>query len=354
MKHFIKLISSLAFCFSFYLNAAHFSIQDLGTLVTEQSFVSGINENDLIAGKLIDQGINTDFIWTEKDGLTRLDHQSTYQAPLLNNRGVIAGVFWYKTEFWFEANTTSKNLYLRYLDGTFKNIGFPSKWKNKSLKDWQTPYAWDEKEIGIIGFNDKDQLLLMNASTKSKANEFAIWEKGMFDYIDRETLDKAYAINNSGIILGRKWIKENGISIPMLVLYDREKNSYIEIMKDINLFSVALNNLGEVAIVQGSKEENWKGFYWTIEKGLNPLDFLPFCMNNQNQIVGIKIFENTFFPVLCDNGKLVNIAEDLKIGEPETLWTCIKSFVGINDSGRIVGIGEFEGMMHGFMLTPQQ
>jgi hypothetical protein len=346
----------MPFCFALNLSAAHFTIQDLGTLSTEQSLVSGINESNLIAGKVTNQGqgADTDFIWDVEHGLTCLAHQTTsYQLPLINNQGTIAGLFWYKTEFWFEKNTTSKHIYLRNADGSFKDIGFPSKWKNDLIEDWQTLSVWDNKQISLIGFNDKEQLLISNSFNKAKANEYAVWEKGNFYYIEKETLDKAYAINNHGIILGRRWIKENGIAIPMLVLFDRENNSYVEIMKDINLVSVKLNDLGEVIIVQGLKAENLKGFLWSSDKGLVPLNFLPFCMNNQNQIVGIINFENRSVPVLCDQGALIDLAEDLKIGQPESLWTDIKFFNGINDSGRVVGIGVFEGTTHGFMLVPK-
>lgn len=352
MKILPKFICSMTFCFSLNLSAAHFTIQDLGTLSTEQSLASGINENNCIAGKVTNEGVHSDFIWDEANGLTLLDHKTTFHVPLINNQGVLAGIFYYKTEFWFSGNKTSKHIYLRYPDGSFKDIDFPSNWKNTLfIYDWQT-FSLYEKEIGIIGFNDKEQLLLCNSSDRAKATEYAIWEKGKFNYFDKETLDKAYAINNQGIILGRKWINENGKAIPMLVLFDRDNNSYIEIMRDVNIGSQLLNDLSEVAVIQGVKVDNFKGYYWSAEKGLMALDFLPLAINNRNQMTGLKLFENEAVPVFWEQGNFINLCEDLKIGESETLWTNIKQISGINDKGRIVGRGEFEGNTHSFMLIP--
>lgn len=354
MKILCNLIG-LILCFSpVCLQGSNFTIQDLGTLANDQSIPSSINNNNMVAGMVVDKGLNIDFIWDKYNGLTCLTHQSSFQPPLINNNNTIAGIFWKKTNNWFTKNTRSKHFYFRFPDGSFQDIGVPQKWNNNSIEDWQTHFLWDDKEFGIVGFNDKKQVLISNSLNPTKATAFAVWQNGDFKFIDADSLSLAYDMNNDGLILGRKWIKEDGRDVPMLVLYDFEQNRTVEIMRDVNLFNKKLNNQGQVVIIQGAKEKNFVGFLWDQHNGLIPLkDFLPLRANGKNQMVGLKAIEDKLLYFLWDQGELLNLNEVLKIGDSDSIWNEISGITGINDNCYIIGQGIFDGKKHAFIISPK-
>lgn len=350
MKIVTTLTGILLCFFHLCLLGTNFVIQDLGTLANNESIANSINNHDMVAGRIVEQGRDIDFIWEKEKGLSCLPHQSSYQLPFINNNNTAAGIFWEKTNYWFSKNTRSKHIYLRYSDGTFRDIGVPKKWKAQNLEEWQTPSLWDDKGLGIVGFNDSEQILLANSVNINKATEFAIWHNGDFQYIDPNELSLAYDINKDGLILGRKWIKKEGLDVPLLVLYDIRQQTSIEIMNDVNLANKKFDRQGQVMITQGIK--NLTGFLWNTKDGLIPLnDFLPIDANCRNQIVGLKILHNKPVFFLLANGKMFNLNKELEIGAADSIWTEIKTISSINDNCYILGQGVFDGKKHAFVIS---
>lgn len=104
----------------------------------------------------------------------------------------------------------SKHLYLSQPEGCIRDIGASTQWQIQELSDWQAPSLWDNKELGIVAFNDLQQILVANHVEVHKATQFALWQNGSFKAIDSEVLAIPYAMNNQGVILGRKWMVEKG------------------------------------------------------------------------------------------------------------------------------------------------
>lgn len=354
----IKLLA-LLFCVTTSLQASRFVIQDLGPLPDELFYANAFNNRDVVAGNhVLEDGtsMTTDFILDKKTGLTRLPHVATYQSPLINNQNTVVGLYWHKTNHWFE-NTQSKHIYFRYSDGFFRDIGAPDKWIIQSLSTISRPnFLHDNRELGLVSFNDRGQILVSNASNsfiRKAATRFAVWQDGQFIYLDENALSFAFGMNNEGLILGTKNIGVDQRKVSMLVLYDFERDTTIEIMEDINLWNTKLNDRGEVLFIQATKNE-LKGYLWNQENGLVPLNgFLPIAMNNHHQMIGVKNFlERKSVSYLWDQGEMINLQDDLKSDANNQLWSDI-IFHNINDRGHILGEGTYDGKKHLLILIPK-
>lgn len=347
----VKLVALMVCLSSWTAQAAtDYAIHDLGTLMREGSLPTEINNSNIILGITLEKGKDVKFIWEAGKDLLYIDDKLAKYLPKINNTNTIAGIFWIKSFAWFSSEVVNKHIVLFTIDGSKReDIGVPSDWEIKGLQDWQTPYAWDGKDLGLIDYNDKGQLLVSNASELSKATKFVLWNNGKFTSIDSRDLSMAYQINNHGLILGRKWVKENGNDVPMLVVYNFENGETFEIMRDINLIEKRLNDRGEVVITKKVQENHMEGFIWDVEQGLHSLDnFCPVARNNKNQMVGS--YNGAMY--LWDNGELHNLNEELDVGRVDSLWNQIVLITGINDNGWIIGQGVFDEKKHAFVLVP--
>lgn len=350
---FIVKLVGLMFCLSSWTvqAATDYAIHDLGTLARESSFPTAINNNNLILGVVTEQKKEVKFIWEAGKELLYIDDSLINYRPKINNNNVIAGIFLRQSKFWLFNDNFFKHITLFNIDGSEpEDIGVPSEWEIKSFASWQTPSIWDEKDLGLIDYNDRGQLLVANAVDLSKASQFVLWNNGAYVAIDSGALSMAYGINNNGLILGRKWIKDEGHDVPMLVLYNWEKGETFEIMKDINLIRKQLNDAGEVIMTKKIQEDACQGFIWDLQQGLQSLnDFCPIARNNNHQMVGID--HDTFY--FWDNGELIELNEALNIGRADALWSQIVSISGLNDNGWMIGQGVFDEKKHAFALVPQ-
>ena len=349
------MLGSLLGILPLNLQALNYIIQDLGTLSTDESCATRINNQNWIVGFTKQAGKVTDFIWKPDQELVSLPHP-TSQVPLINNHNQMTGIFWHETNYWFANNFRSKHLYIYHNDGLIQDLGAPKHWKIQELSLWQTPSTWDDKELGLLAFNDHQQILLSNASDPKKATQYAIWENGTFKDIDSQAISSAYGMNHQGVILGRKWVQQEGVNVPMLVLYHSTEGTIVEIMKDVNIIHRQLNDLGQVIAFQ-VKESVAKGFLWDPKKGLIDLeDFAPLVFNNCDQIIGLQIseFQNQkTVPLIWTPDGVVSLAQLIGLNNPESLWGKIVSIDGINDNGYIIGQGLFDGKNHAFVLIPQ-
>jgi len=337
------------------LQGIDYVIQDLGTLATDESHVTGINNQNAIVGYTKQAGQVNDFIWQPNNGLVFLPYPS-YQSPFINNLNQVASIFWHTTNYWFANNTHSKRICI-YDNGLLRDLGSPEQWEIKKLEAWQTPHCWDPKELGILAFNDDQQILIANAKQSDQATRFAIWQNGVFREIDSNIISNAYGMNNQGLILSRKWVQKENMNIPMLVLYNPMEGTIVEITKDINIISRKLNNQGQVIVWLGLKNPtDGKGFLWDPEKGLIELkDFAPVAFNNCDQIVGVQISEfynKKIVPLMWTPSGIISLTQFIE-SSSQSIWSEVTSLDGINDNGYIIGQGIFDGKKHAFVLTPQ-
>lgn len=358
MKVFQWLVGIFLGVLPLNLQGLDYVIQDLGTLMADESHAVGINNKNTIVGYSKQKDDVRSFIWKQNDGLSFLLHPN-YQLPIINNLNQVTDLFWHSTDYWFADNTRSKHIYI-YDNGLSQDLGAPEQWEIQKLERWQDKSSfWDNKELGILSFNDNQQILIANSKDINKATRFAIWQKGVFKEVDPNIISKAYAMNNQGLILARKWIQKDNLNLPMLVLYNPIDGATVEITKDVNIINRKLNDLGQVIVLQGLKySAKLKGFLWDSEKGLIELeDFAPSAFNNCNQIIGFQISEtynrNFTQPLLWTPSEVISLTPFIQSNNFESLWSEITSLDGINDNGYIIGQGLFDGKKHAFVLIPQ-
>ncbi|WP_068469825.1 hypothetical protein [Candidatus Protochlamydia phocaeensis] len=344
-------------CLPWHLQGLNFIIQDLGTLTADESYATAINNQNAVVGYAKTGDQVSDFIWQLDSGLTLLPFSSSYQLPLINNHNQVACLFWHRTNYWFFTNKRTKHVYIFNPDGSYQDIGAPKQWKMQELEDWQQSSGWDNKELKILTINDKQQILLANSHDLNKATQFAIWQNGVFQDVDPNFISTAYSMNNQGLILGRRWIKDDNSNIPMLVLYDPAQGTVTDIMKDVNIARRELNDQGQVIIFQSIKNQSiYKGFLWDPQQGLIALeDFAPLAINNCNQIIGFQISElqsQKIVSLLWNQGEIIPLNLLIGLDQAESLWSEIEFLTGINDNGYIIGQGQFDGKRHAFVLIP--
>ncbi len=263
-------------------------LKDLGTLHTEKSTVGVINNQGHVTGKFKTQEKTTHFIWQQEKGLTPLDITApSCRPPLINNLNQIVGTCWVFTDFWFFSNYGMKHLYTMGTDFILTDLKYPPHWKIQQLDILQWKMAdidkWNEHEFAAIGYNDLNQILVANACQgqeklcqDKKGTQFAILENGVFQSLD-SIVEKAYAINNKGIILGRKWLLHEGHNVPLLVLFDTTRGSLQQIIKDVELVVHDLNDLNQVIGVRKftATQSKTEGFYWDDKLGFDDGIFYP-------------------------------------------------------------------------------
>jgi hypothetical protein len=335
-----------------------YTIHDTGTLETEYSFPSCINNLNTIVGCVKTDGNWNDFVYDQHTGFQVLPYENSLkQNPLINNLGQIVGVHWKLQKHWFSTDTRSKHIYLREADGSSKDISLPSNWNIQTLESWKTPLVWDNHEVQVISLNDQGKILVANTKKDGVVIELALWENGKFEQIDSEALTYAYKMNNQGAILGRQLVKKAGAdtAIPMLVLYDPIHQTTEQIIQDVNILHVDLNDQGQAVLVRSSPNII-EGYLWDRENGLVSLDeFCPMYINNQGQIVGGRLTVNEFTLNFWNHGEETNLNEAVAVGKIDSPWHTIQGVTGLNDYGCICGVGKISGeKKHAFLLIPAE
>ncbi len=346
--------------FTLCLPLAHahtFTIQDLGDLRGAETRPSGFS-GEFVVGKVAD---SYDFIWTAQDGLQELSHRNSNQMPFINKSGDMVGIFWKKSNHWFWENSWSKSLYLRKADGSFADLKMPSIWDIRSVEEWKIGYAsekeelfkelsfWDKKDVSILAFNNKGEILLGNSTKIPEVNRFSLWNGELFIELNLP-LDRVYKMDDRGVLLGRKWVKTDQGMAPFLVLYDwRRQETLEELIPDLHFISRELTQQGQVLLAQEIKgEERLVGLFWDpLEGWVDVGSFVPFKANRNGQMIG---FVNGLGMALWDRGEVIDLEGALGVGGPQCVWSKITHLLDINDQGDVLGEGIFEGKRHGFLL----
>ncbi len=357
MKKLYLAFTQLALCaYTLSLSALHYTLQDLGTLESQQSLVNKINNNNTVIGIQEDSKDLSYFSWHPLNGLVSFPERCVRSIPFINNQDQIAGLFWHQTDYWFAENFTSKNLFIREPNQSFTSIGYPEKWKDEQQKieKWQTPNVWDNNKLSIVSFNDSGQLFLTDSTTMHKSTKIAVWQNATFHYLDSSKLSHLYAANNSGLMLGRRWIENEQGKCPMLGIYDFNQDTFYPIMKDVNIISYAMNDRGQVILVKEHLKA-LEGLLWDIESGFTTLtNFYPVALNNKDQMIGLHLQDETPLFALWNKGEIIDLGKMLDLEQSHTAWVRIKTLKGINDNGYIIGEGQYDGKTHAFVLIPSK
>lgn len=368
-----KNLSLFALFLIFVMNAVHvegisYILKDLGTLQTEKSTVGMLNDEGYVTGQILmknpENGSNptkvqdkyVHFVWHQDKGLTQFDFTPpSCRPPLINNHNQIVGTFWYFTNYWIFPNFAAKHLYV--MDNTYamQDLQSPPNWDIDKLETWKIPHQWDKHELAVIGYNDLNQMLIANSCHEKKRTQFAIWNDGVYRPIESTELEKAYAINNQGTVLGRQWIITEGKHIPMLVLFDPASGAVAVISKDLEMTIQDFNDSNQVIGLRKFASTNkTDGFFWDINSGITLMEsFLPSAMNNKGQIVGYKVLgDDTQVPAILNNGEVIDLNKLLDLENSESAWVKITTVKDINDAGCIIGEGIYDDKTHGFILIP--
>jgi probable HAF family extracellular repeat protein len=156
-----------------------------------------------------------------------------------------------------------------------------------------------------------------------------------------DTTDSAMVINDSGIIAGVGWIRENGVMKPL-----RFSNG-------ISATPEAINNRGQVV----GMADTWLGetlpFLYEdgVMKNLATIIgqlVVPYGINDHGDIIGHYFPGGVAQPFIFKNGQLTNLTTPIA---PNSGWT-LSRVVDINNRGQIAGNGIFNGEFRAFRLDP--
>lgn len=288
---------------------------------------AAISNSGLVTGEWCIGGTSRSYIW-ENGVSTDLGTlaEGAFFAKAVNSKGQVTGS---------SMNESRASRAVLWEEGVIINLGTLNGYSSKGLSinedgiivgcsynqnDDIRPFIWKNgnmQDIGTLGgksgiargINDLNQVV-GNADTVSGQSHAFLWENGvMYDLgTFGGTSSKALGINNQTRIIGglvdntglwRSWIWENG-SIQYIPTLGGDWGT----PKDIN-------NLGQVVGGSITSEGDWHAF-------------------------------------LYENG----ISYDLNNLIPSNFGWVLDTATGINDSGWIVGYGNFKGMTKAFLLKP--
>ena len=159
----------------------------------------------------------------------------------------------------------------------------------------------------------------------------------------------ATAINNSGQVAGYVTYPPNGTNNDHAALYSNGVLSDIGTLGGNTSFAYGINNYGHVVgeATQTSSLSSVSAFIYSngVMTAVSPLAWAN-DINDADAIVGRGPGGHAW---LVSN----NVATDLNsLIDPSSGWTLLDA-TGINNSGAIVGYGQFNGEIHAFLLVPE-
>lgn len=362
------------------LQAAPYTITDLGDLAESTSFGNAINNNGVSVGTylgpsngstvvdsfgFIFDGVN----FTDLGLLANSATQVENPVQGINDAGTVVG---YRLE---DTSSDNSGIFFSrgfvYQNGVFQSLGVPA--------DANESRALDINESGIVAgyakvavdpsdtsttFQEKAAIIDLNSTTP-----FTLLGTLATDGTGRSS---ARSINNNGQVAGWSDLAidpvEN-IIFSHAFFYDPSANGAMEDLGTLGGKASAANAINDAGVIVGlATDINEDTFAFSFQPGvdtamvnLGTLDpetpfSMAFDINNNNQAVGFSFAgrpRQTGQPapshaVLYDNGNVIDLNEqiDCPLG-----WTLITA-KGINDVGQIVGSGQLNGETHGFLLTP--
>jgi hypothetical protein len=306
----MKNIFLLFFLFSLsFAGAETYKIQDLGTLHSDMSYATCINEKGQVVGSLFTDK-KYHFLWDPLSGLILLeandDKPLVYAGcgPFINDLG----------EFSQYPINNKGEKFLIENERLFKLLPSGKKVELDSTLKWHMPPG----------------LMISSADNRK------IWEA-----------DVGLRVNEIGLVLG---LTDKGpVVLDTLSKKKYELQKLFETSSKKHLRGAThLNDKGEVT-AWSEEFHGWAGFYfhsytWTIKKGFIPFNspVIPCLINNLGKIIGFFDDAESSPPTPW------NISVEMQ--EP---WASIEVLMDINDEGKIVGWGKTrDGHLHAVLLVP--
>lgn len=230
--------------------------------------------------------------------------------------------------------------------GTLHNSDWESRafsWRNGKLTFLP---SLGGKESYAIAINERGQIV-GSAETRFKRpyGEYkqcaVLWEKGQVRNLNvpPERSSSATGINNVGEIVG---YKKHGSFL-------WRKGSVIDV-GGVGVSAAAwdINDKGTIIMSTMGLVQLWRdGHGKEIQMPQGTVSSFPSAINNAGQGVGLAQVKRRWIAFLCQNNQLY----DLNALVPGSGWI-LSDADDINERGQIVGMGQFKGQRHGFLLTP--
>jgi probable HAF family extracellular repeat protein len=299
-----------------------YTITDLGTLGGFNSFASAINDLDQVTGYADLAGFGT--------------HAFLYEKGRMKDLGTLGGPTNTINSFAFAINIISNVV------GNSPIAAFPFPVPNHAFL-YSHNFMMDLGTLGgnqstAYGVNDLNQVVGQSETATGAFHAFLYSKGKMYDLGTlggSESL--AFDINDSGVVVGDSRPKgDDGFNAFIL-----EKGH----MRDLGSGQAnAINELGQVV---GVSFATGHGFFYSNGKLKDLNQFVPLAINNLGQMVGSAATSNA---ALFSGGQLYDLNNLIPANSG---WRLLFQATGINDSGKIVGIGFLSsGPEHAFLLTP--
>jgi probable HAF family extracellular repeat protein len=302
--------------------SASYTIIDLG-VVGGQGGANDINNR----GQVVGSANGGAFLW-ENGTLQLLSSPSHYlnYALGINNRGKVVGI-------------------------TSAPIGYGFLWENGKVKYLGgKPNPNDGLQIAS-SINDRGQI----AGT-SFIDGGLLWENGTLKGLGTLGGSGGFAIdiNNAGQIVGGSRVASG--SAYHAFLWDKGTMKDLGTLDGRDSFAGGINNKGQVVGggIYGIKPDSGHAFLWenNTMKDLGTLGGLvsyAYDINDRGQVVGRALTSSgAKHAFLWSNGTM----KDLNTLIPTNSGWELKVAGAINNWGKIVGSGTFNGQEHAFLLTP--
>ncbi|RYG26675.1 PEP-CTERM sorting domain-containing protein [bacterium] len=339
-----KLLSALAMTSivgaSATAAAADYTIQDLGTLPFgyDRDFAAGINSNGEVVGYVTTAGdVSRPFRWTMGGGyevLPSLGGTNAYGFAI-NDAGVLVG----------QSDT---------------GVGIETRAFRQVPAGPVEPLPTLGGSFGSAqGINSAGAIV--GSSHNGSTNRAFIWQSGSGTTdLGGFTLtgsSSAYDINDLGNVVGSA--ETAGGDLHAFYFDGGAFDDIGTLGSGTSSTALALNESNVVVGYAGLNPINstYGAFSWTLGGGIQPLSSLftydtrALGINESNDAVGwswINSVGDARAVIWKGLGAVVNLNDVI---DPGSGWL-LTSATGINDSGQIVGVGQFGGVSRAYLLTP--
>jgi probable HAF family extracellular repeat protein len=313
----------------------YYTVTDIGLLPgANDSQAQGLSSNGLVAGESDMRG----FLW---------------QDGVLTDVGTLGGS-WSNA---MRVNASGQVVGWSNLPGD--NTGHAFMWQTGTMTDLGTLGGRDSAARDI---NDCGQIVGWSSLPGRSSVRAVLWQNGQIT--DLGTLggnsSAAYNVNSSGAIVGYA-SRASGPSHAFLFA-DGVMNDLGALGADDSSIAFGVNDLNQVVGLSWPPGPGTKprGFLWSAGTmadigSLGGPQTRAFAINSAGQAVGYSEApgapgepEWIYHAFVCEAGTMLDLNDLIN---PQSGWQLYEAF-DINDAGQVVGMGETNGAIHGFLLTP--
>jgi hypothetical protein len=328
-----------------------YNIIDIGTApgdnYTEALYIS---PGGVATGRSIGVGSGTAFSWTQAGGYLSLPNLTTPPLPFgrgngANDSGVVVGSV--------STTTSSDNpLPVIWQGGVAKQLPLPT----GQTRGVANAINNSGVAVGWVGPNTSTVGVIYSGGTASIVTQLTA---------DGAHCTAAFGINNAGRIIGSGFNPSTGVSAGYVL--DTSTNTAFSMGTLPGTDSSGISSVSNAGHVVGSCRLNQNTtlpFIWTDAGGIVGIPLVPGTttggargVNSAGWAVGwdqvVTIPGARAVPFLYDGVSTYRLGDLIPAGSGWNLLTDLTSYAtGISDNGVIVGIGAFNGEIHGFAMIP--